>query len=104
MNDIYEMMSTLRAVRRLRPDPIPEDVLNRVLQAAAWAPTGGNMQPWRVIGVTSPERKKALADIHSLIFICYNCKESSSFLFSYFFTSALKSNRGMFMALCRDNY
>ena len=64
MNDIYEMMSTLRAVRRLRPDPIPEDVLNRVLQAAAWAPTGGNMQPWRVIVVTSAERKKALADIY----------------------------------------
>ena len=55
MNDIYEMMSTLRAVRRLRPDPIPDDVLNRVLQAAAWAPTGGNMQPWRVVVVTSQE-------------------------------------------------
>ncbi len=64
MNDIYEMMSTLRAVRRLRPDPIPDDVMDRVLQAAAWAPTGGNMQPWRVIVVASSERKQALADIY----------------------------------------
>ena len=64
MNDIYEMMSTLRAVRRLRPDPIPDDVMERVLQAATWAPTGGNMQPWRVIVVTSSERKQALADIY----------------------------------------
>tara|TARA_Y100001970_G_scaffold182765_1_gene222272 strand:+ start:13871 stop:14524 length:654 start_codon:yes stop_codon:yes gene_type:complete len=64
MNDIYEMMSTLRAVRRLLPDPIPDDVMDRVLQAAAWAPTGGNMQPWRVIVVTSSERKQALADIY----------------------------------------
>lgn len=64
MNHIYEMMSTLRAVRRLRPDPIPDDVMDRVLQAAAWAPTGGNMQPWRVIVVTSSERKQALADIY----------------------------------------
>ena len=64
MNDIYEMMSTLRAVRRLRPDPIPDDVLHRVLQAAAWAPTGGNMQPWRVVVVRSPERKQALADVY----------------------------------------
>ena len=64
MNDIYEMMSTLRAVRRLRPDPIPDDVMDRVLQAAAWAPPGGNMQPWRVIVVTSSERKQALADIY----------------------------------------
>ena len=63
-HDMYEMMSTLRAVRRLRTDPIPADVLDRVLQAACWAPTGGNMQPWRVIVVRSPERKAALADLY----------------------------------------
>lgn len=63
-HDLYEMMSTLRAVRRLRPDPIPADVLERVLQAAAWAPTGGNMQPWRIIVVRSPEKKAALRDVY----------------------------------------
>lgn len=57
-------MSTLRAVRKLRTDPIPDDVLERVLQAACWAPTGGNVQPWRVIVVRSPERKQALEDIY----------------------------------------
>jgi nitroreductase len=64
-SDLYETMSTLRAVRRLRPDPIPADVLDRVLQAACWAPTGGNMQPWRIIVVRSPAHKKALADIYA---------------------------------------
>ena len=39
---IYETMRTLRAVRKLKPDPIPDDVLHRVLEAATWAPTGGN--------------------------------------------------------------
>ncbi len=48
---IYETMRTLRAVRRLRPDPIPADVLRRVLEAATWAPTGGNVQPWRIVVV-----------------------------------------------------
>ncbi|MGI9616284.1 MAG: nitroreductase family protein [Acidimicrobiales bacterium] len=62
--DLYETMSTLRAVRRLKPDPIPDDVLGRVLQAACWAPTGGNQQPWRVVVVRSPERKEALAGIY----------------------------------------
>ena len=62
--DLYETMSTLRAVRKLRPDPIPADVLERVLQAACWAPTGGNMQPWRVVVVTDPEVKQGLADIY----------------------------------------
>ena len=48
MIDLYEAMSSLRAVRRLKSDPIDEDVLERVLQAAAWAPTGGNMQPLKL--------------------------------------------------------
>jgi nitroreductase len=61
---LYEAMSTLRAVRRLRPDPIPEDVLERILQAAAWAPSGGNQQPWRVVVVTDPALKQGLADLY----------------------------------------
>ena len=62
--DVYAAMSTQRAVRRLRPDPIPHDVLERVLQAAAWAPTGGNQQPWRVVVVTDAETKQVLADLY----------------------------------------
>jgi nitroreductase len=62
--DLYEAMSTLRAVRRLRSDPIPEETLERVLTAATWAPTGGNMQPWRIIAVTDPAKKAALEDLY----------------------------------------
>ncbi|MEM9747770.1 MAG: nitroreductase family protein [Actinomycetota bacterium] len=64
MADLYETMSTLRAVRKLRTDPIPDDVLERVLQAACWAPTGGNTQPWRVVVVTDPDGKAALQRIY----------------------------------------
>jgi len=62
--DLYEAASTTRAVRRLRPDPIPDDVLRRVLRAATWAPSGGNLQPWHVIAVRDPARKRALADLY----------------------------------------
>lgn len=62
--EIYEAMSTLRAVRRLRPDPLPEDVLERILTAATWAPTGGNHQAWRVIAVTDAELKQGLEDLY----------------------------------------
>ena len=62
--DLYEAMSTLRAVRRLRTDPIPDDVLRRVLQAATWAPSGGNVQPWRVIAVKDAAKKQALQDLY----------------------------------------
>src|ERR1700680_3256083 len=62
---IYQAMSTLRAVRRLRPDPIPDAVLCRVLDAATWAPTGGNRQPWRIIAVKDREPKKKLGDLYA---------------------------------------
>ena len=62
--ELYEAMSTLRAVRRLRPDPIPEDALQRVLTAATWAPTGGNRQPWRIVAVKDPTKKQALEDLY----------------------------------------
>jgi nitroreductase len=62
--ELYEAMSTLRAVRRLRPDPLPEDVLGRILTAAAWAPSGGNVQPWRVLVVRDPVLRHALGDLY----------------------------------------
>jgi nitroreductase len=62
--DLYEAQSTLRAVRRLRPDPIPDDVLERVLQAGAWAPSGGNAQPFRIVVVRRPDLKAGLQAIY----------------------------------------
>ena len=62
---VYDAMQTLRAVRRLKPDPIPNDVLHRVLEAATWAPTGGNRQPWRIVAVKDPRRKKQLGEWYS---------------------------------------
>ena len=62
--ELYDAMSTLRAVRKLRPDPIPEDVLQRVLQAATWAPTGGNHQGWRIIVVREPATKARLQALY----------------------------------------
>lgn len=61
---IYEAMRTLRAVRRLKTDPIPDDVLRRVLEAATWAPTGGNRQPWRIIAVKDPAKKERLGVLY----------------------------------------
>lgn len=62
--DLYEAASSTRAVRRLRPDPIPDEILRRVLRAASWAPSGGNLQPWHVIAVRDPARKQGLAELY----------------------------------------
>ena len=69
--DLYEAMRTLRAVRRLRPDPIPEDVLYRVLEAATWAPSGGNRQAWRIIVVKDPTRKQRLGELYKQVTLPY---------------------------------
>ncbi len=61
---LYQLMSTQRAVRRLRPDPIPKDVLERILQATCWAPSGGNQQPWRIILVTDKAKKERLGELY----------------------------------------
>ncbi|MFE5396162.1 nitroreductase [Streptomyces sp. NPDC056568] len=44
--DVYEAVETRRSVRRFTDRPVPREVLRRVLSAAAWAPSGSNLQPW----------------------------------------------------------
>jgi nitroreductase len=44
--DVYEAVETRRSVRRFTDRPVPQEVLRRVLSAAAWAPSGSNLQPW----------------------------------------------------------
>ena len=58
------LMQTQRAIRRLRPDPLPDEVLTRILQAGAWAPSGGNVQPWRVVVVRDAATRTAIGDLY----------------------------------------
>src|SRR2546422_11603457 len=69
--DLFEAMSTLRAVRRLRTDPVPDDVLRKVLTAATWAPNGGNRQPWRVIAIRKADNKQQPRDLYLPIWTTY---------------------------------
>lgn len=59
-----DVISTTRSIRRIKPDPVPDDVLDRVLQAAVWAPSGGNRQPWRMVVVRDAAVKKKLRDLY----------------------------------------
>jgi nitroreductase len=68
---LYEAVRTTRAVRRLRPDPVPDDVLRRVLDAAVCGPTGGNVQPWRVVVVRDPEKRRALQQLYRPLWDAY---------------------------------
>jgi nitroreductase len=68
---LYQAMSTLRAVRRLRPDPIPETTLRRIIEAASWAPTGGNVQPWRVVVVRDSAKLTRLGQLYDAAWRAY---------------------------------
>ena len=50
--DVYEAVTSRRAVRGFTDEPVPAEVLTRVLSAAAWAPSGSNLQPWHTYVVT----------------------------------------------------
>src|ERR1700746_685656 len=58
--DIFEVMSTMRAMRRLNPDPVPDELINKILQAAQWAPSGGNPPRWRFLVGKGHETKKGV--------------------------------------------
>ncbi len=59
--DLFEAINTQRAMRRLKPDPVPEELIWKVLEAAIRAPSGGNRQPWNFIVIRDAETKKKIA-------------------------------------------
>jgi len=50
--DVYEAVTSRRSVRGFTDEPVSRDVLERVLSAAAWSPSGSNIQPWNTYLVT----------------------------------------------------
>jgi nitroreductase len=62
--DVYEALYTTRAMRRVKPDPIPVAVQQRILDAAIRAPSGGNAQGWRFLLVDDPAQKGRLGPIY----------------------------------------
>lgn len=62
--DLTEALYTTRAMRRVDPDPIPEDVVAKILDAAIRAPSGGNAQNWRMIVVSDTSVREQLGPIY----------------------------------------
>ena len=62
--DLVEALRTTAAVRDFTDEPVPDDVLERVLEAARFAPSGGNRQGWRVVVLKDPEVRRRLREIY----------------------------------------
>jgi nitroreductase len=60
--DVFESINTTRAMRRLKPDDVPDDLVWKVLDAAIRAPSGGNRQPWNFIVIRDLEKKQRIGE------------------------------------------
>ncbi len=68
---LLEGIRTARAIRRLRPDPVPFALVRKVCEAGTFAPSGGNRQPWIFVAVTEPGRRAFVAERYRAAFAAY---------------------------------
>jgi nitroreductase len=68
---LFEALRTTRAIRRLKPDPVPFALIRKVCEAGTFAPSGGNRQPWHFIAVTDAERRAFIAERYRTAFTAY---------------------------------
>jgi nitroreductase len=62
--DFFDVVTTQRAMRRLKPDPIPEAALRQIMDAAVCAPSGGNRQGWRFVVVRDAAKRARLGELY----------------------------------------
>ncbi len=62
--DLFEAMRCAPTSRRFKAEPVPGEVLRRVLDGARFAPSGGNRQGWRVVVVQDADRRRAIRDLY----------------------------------------
>ena len=60
-HDILDVIRSRRSIRRYRADPVPRETISQILDAARWAPSAHNRQPWRFAVLESVDHKHALA-------------------------------------------
>jgi nitroreductase len=60
MPDLFEIMQTCRSMRRLKPDPVPDELITKILEAGTSAPNGGNFQRWRFLVIKDRKIKEAV--------------------------------------------
>src|SRR6201995_4924422 len=58
--DLIEIIKTTRSMRRLKPDPVLNGLIRKILEAGVCAPSGGKIQPWRFLVGTDPQIKQAV--------------------------------------------
>ena len=66
--DIFAIIHTTRAMRRLKPDPVPDAMIRQILEAGICAANGGNTQRWRFLVIKDPVVKQAVQRLYQRAF------------------------------------
>lgn len=65
IDEFLELARERRSVRKFKPDPIPDECIEKILEAARWAMSGANAQPWEFIVIKDKETKDKIVDIYA---------------------------------------
>ena len=63
IDHFIDLLKSRRSIRAYKPDPIPDGYIQRIIEAARWAPSGGDSQPWEFIVIKRKETKDRVADL-----------------------------------------
>lgn len=64
IDELIELAKTRRSVRRFKPDPIPDEYVEKMLEVARWSPSGANGQPWEFIIIKDQKTKTRMAELY----------------------------------------
>jgi coenzyme F420-0:L-glutamate ligase / coenzyme F420-1:gamma-L-glutamate ligase len=59
---VHDFIRSRRSVRRFLPEPVPEEVVRRIIETATWAPSAHNRQPWRFVELASAQSRQILTE------------------------------------------
>jgi len=61
---LFEALRTQRAIRRFKPDPVPEELIGELIESATKAPSGSNLQPWRFIVIRDADLRRRIGEYY----------------------------------------
>jgi len=70
MNDLLDLLKTRRSIRKYKNIPVEEEKILKCLEAARWAPSASNKQPWEFLIVRDEEARKRLTELHPYARFC----------------------------------
>ena len=71
IESFIELLKSRRSIRAYKPDPIPDKYIQKIIEAARWAPSGGNSQPWEFVVIKRKDLKDRIAAL-PFLFISFD--------------------------------